>query len=117
MIGVGWNPDVPDSPHLFTVMPAFITSEARGRFGGTTIVLMGCAGLKTDAMARAFVSKEAGEFISWDTQVSADHTDKATIALLRHLVGERLPAADAVAKTMDEVGADPSFGARLAYFP
>lgn len=116
-LGVGSIPQLPDHDPWFTVYPSFIRSDTSGHFDGTLVVLMGCAGLKTDALAMAFVDKGASEFISWDQSVTAEHTDLATSSLLRHLFADQLPGKEAVAKTMDEVGADPTFGARLVAYP
>jgi hypothetical protein len=117
ILGIGTIPQAPQLGQLFTISPAFMESEARGTFRGSTIVLMGCAGLKTETLARAFVARGASEFISWDDSVTAEHTDKAATALLGHLLSDGLPGAEAVAQTMADVGPDPQFGAKLRAYP
>jgi len=117
ILGIGSIPQAPQLGQLFTISPAFVASAARGTFDGSIIVLMGCAGLKTESLARAFVSKGASEFISWDEAVTAEHTDRATTALLGHLLNDGLPGAEAVAKTMADVGPDPQLGGRLRAYP
>jgi hypothetical protein len=117
ILGIGTIPQAPQLGQLFTITPAFVASEAHGTFDGSIVVLMGCAGLKTESLARAFVGKGASEFISWDEAVTAEHTDKATTALLGHLLGDGLPGAEAVAKTMADVGPDPQLGGRLRAYP
>jgi len=112
-----YYPTDPQGTRYFSIDPDFLRVAAAGRFAGSTIVLMGCAGLSTDTMASAFRDKGAATFISWDAEVTAAHTDKAAEALVRHLVTDRLPAAEAVAKTMAEVGPDPQFGAKLLAYP
>lgn len=101
----------------FGVEPSFIAQRTRGHFNGSTVILMGCAGLKTDDLAVAFMTRGAKDFVSWDAEVSATHTDKATAVLVRHLLSERLDLREAVARTMTEVGPDPSFGAHLLAYP
>jgi hypothetical protein len=101
----------------FGVEPSFITRRAHGHFDGSTVILMGCAGLKTDDMAKAFMARGAKDFVSWDEAVTAAHTDRATADLLHHLVGDGLDLHEAVARTMTEVGPDPSFGAHLLAYP
>ncbi len=117
VLGVGSIPQVPNNVQWFTVIPQFISGETKGNFGGATVVLMGCAGLKTETLARAFVGKGASQFISWDDAITAEHTDRATAALLHHLLAGQLPPKEAVAQTMAEIGPDPEFGGRLRSYP
>jgi hypothetical protein len=105
------------SPQYFGVTPDFVKASMVAKFDGTTIILMGCDGLRNDATARAFVGKGAKSFVSWSGPVSASHTDTATERLLQHLVIDGLSTREAVAETMAEVGPDPSFGSQLRYYP
>ncbi len=109
--------DRPIKDHFFGVTPAFISSAMRGDLHGATIVLMGCSGLKTDDLAKAFVARGAKDFVSWDGSVTAQHTDAAGEALLRNLFSAQLDLRQAVARTMEQTGADPAFGSKLAVYP
>ena len=102
---------------LFGVASEFIRYSMRGGFDGATVLMMGCDGLTMDATAEAFVDKGAKAVVGWSGRVSAKHTDAATEALLRHLLLERLSPGDAVARTMAEVGRDPTYGSRLVVYP
>lgn len=106
-----------DGRSYFGIGAGFVTSSMQGSLRGATVVLMGCDGLATDAMAAAFVARGAKSFVSWDDQVTAAHTDATTSRLLEHLLADHLPAREAVARTMDDLGPDPTFGARLASYP
>lgn len=101
----------------FGLNPEFIEYATEGRFKKTIVVLMGCGGLHSDSMAKAFVEKGAAAFIGWDNAVTAAHTDTTTTALLERLIKNRAEAVDAVAETMAEIGPDPAFGARLVAYP
>ena len=101
----------------FGVMPEFITSAVEGNLHGATVVLMGCHGLRNDKMAAALVKRGAKVVIGWDDLVSADHSDQATERLLQHLIVDKQSAGEAVAKTMAEVGPDPSYGSTLHLYP
>jgi hypothetical protein len=101
----------------FGVMPDFIASAMRGNLHGATVVLMGCHGLRNEKMATALVKKGAKVVIGWDDLVSADHSDQATERLLQHLIVNKESAGEAVAKTMAEVGPDPSYGSTLRLYP
>jgi hypothetical protein len=104
-------------PYFFGIIPDFIRLSAHGRFENTTVIMMGCNGLKYDNMAEAIVEKGARAYISWDGKVLASHTDKATIHLLQKLIIEKQTVNKAVEETMKEVGADPEYGSLLQYYP
>ncbi len=108
---------VDGGPEYFGVGPKFIESRMNGRFGDTTVILMGCDGLRSDRTAKAFLQRGADSFISWDRPVSADHTDEATERLLRHLLVERHPTSKAVEQTMAEIGPDPTYESELRFYP
>ena len=101
----------------FGITPRFVTDSMEGRFNDTVIIAMGCDGLKYDTMAEAFIQKGAKAFISWNGSVSIDHTDEATVSLLRHLVTEHQTFEEAVAQTMNEVGPDPADRSILLFYP
>jgi len=105
----------PDDPtQYFAIAPGFI--EKYGNFQNTTIIMMGCDGIKYDAMAEAFRRKGAKICIGWDGLVSAPHTDRGTTCLLQHLA-QGNTVAWAVEKTMEEVGPDPEYESRLKHYP
>lgn len=105
----------PDDPiQYFAIAPEFI--EKYGNFQNTTIIMMGCDGIKYNAMAEAFRRKGAKICIGWDGLVSAPHTDHGTTCLLQHLAqGETV--AEAVTETMKAVGPDPEYESRLKHYP
>ena len=105
------------SPEYFGIVPDFVQSTMNGRFGGATVILMGCDGLKSDTIAQAFLRKGAKVVVGWSGRVSAKHTDAATESLLRHVLVDGLAIGDAVARTMAEVGPDPEYGSFLGVYP
>jgi hypothetical protein len=104
------------SSRYFGIPPDFVEFAMEGSFRGASVVLLGCDGLRSEQMARAFTGRGARRFISWDESVTVTHNDAATLQLLSLLVSERLPAAQAVDRTMQEIGADPVTGSRLRIF-
>ena len=106
-----------DSKKFFGISPEFIRSRTVGKFKGTLVIAMGCDGLGSQGTARAFVEKGAATVIGWDKSVSASHTDTATQQLLQYLFVEKIPPEQATELTMKEVGADPTFGAKLRSYP
>lgn len=102
----------------FGVRPEFIEQDMQGSFDPrTVVVLMGCDGLRSDRLAKAFVRRGAQSFVSWDKPVTATATDGATQQLIDRMLHPGATLAAAVTGTMDEVGPDVQTGARLAYFP
>jgi len=105
------------SPLYFGISPNFARHCMKGRFANTTIIMMGCDGLKGTQMAKAFIEKGAKVYISWDEDVLSSHTDTATTHLLQYLITEKQTMKQAVDNTMKEVGPDPIDKSLLIYYP
>ncbi|MEM2144660.1 MAG: hypothetical protein QW279_04820 [Candidatus Jordarchaeaceae archaeon] len=101
----------------FGITPLFITQCMKGNFNNTTIIMMGCEGLRNTVMAQAFVQKGAKVYIGWTGPVSASHTDAATLALLENLLLDKLTVKQAIINTMNTVGADPLSKSELLCYP
>lgn len=92
---------------------AFVRDHLRGRFDpGTTVLLMGCDGMRGRGVSEAFLARGAGAVIGWSDVVSAAHTDRAGAVLVDALARGQ-DAAEAVGAAMREVGPDPVSGAYL----
>jgi hypothetical protein len=96
-------------PKYFGIMPGFIRSSMEADFPDTTIIIMGCDGLRSDKIAEAFVQRGAKAVVAWDGLVSSAHTDAATERLLQYLLIDELTLQEAIAQTMAEVGPDPTY--------
>lgn len=104
-------------PTYFSVLPYFVTQRMSGSFKNSTIIVMGCNGLKYDDLATTFIEKGARIYISWDDSVTAAHTDQATAELLRNMLIERQTVETAINNTMEKIGPDPEYKSRLTYYP
>lgn len=102
-------------PGCLAITDKFISFAMEGSFNNTVVIMMGCAGIR--GAARAFLMKGAKACIGWDGRVSARHTDRATIALLKHLFIGKQTIRRAVAQTMEEVGQEPQYKSLLLYWP
>jgi len=102
---------------FFGIGPAFVLERMNGRFNGSTIVMMGCSGLFSEAMAEAFIRKGADAFVSWNDLVSAAHTDAATLDFVERIVIDELSVAEATKATMAELGPDPYYDSTLLSYP
>jgi hypothetical protein len=103
-------------PRYLVVTDKFVRYSMEGSFDDAMIVMMGCRGIKKCA-ATAFTQKGASVYIGWDGLVSADHTDLAIIRFFEHFLAEKLTVADAVNKTMKEVGIDSKHRSQLLFWP
>ncbi len=106
-----------EPPYYFGISPLFVKRSMKGKFQDTTIIMMGCNGLRSTYMAEAFIEKGAKVYISWSDSVLASHTDQATINLLYHLILEKQTLRQAVQNALKEVGTDPVYGSLLVYYP
>lgn len=104
-------------PHYFGVLPKFVRLGMAGRFPSTVVVLMGCDGLTYPNMPKAFVEKGAAVCVGWNGPVSAEHTDRATLRLLRELTNCNSTVAEGVAATRNEVGPDAVYKSTLSFYP
>jgi hypothetical protein len=105
------------SDYLFAVGAEFVLHILDDRFDEALIVVMGCDGLSSYDLAKAFVEVGAAAYVSWDGPVSLEHTDEATLVMLRGLVAERMCLRDAVRHSMELIGPDPSYASLLCIFP
>jgi hypothetical protein len=111
------NPPNPGEPEYFAIRRSFVEDSMIGRFNGTTIIVMGCYGMKYTSMAEAFIEKGAKVYIGWDGLEDADHSDAATVDLLRQLLLEKQAVGQAVENTIKEVGEDPAYNSSLLFYP
>lgn len=103
-------------PKYLVITDKFVRFNMKGSFDGAVVLMMGCTGVKKCA-ASAFVQKGARAYIGWNGSVSASHTDRATMHLLRQLLDENRSVNVAVMQTMKTVGPDPTYNSTLLYWP
>lgn len=103
-------------PHYFVITDKFVRFSMKGSFNDTLVLMMGCSGIKKCA-ATAFLKKGARAYIGWDGLVSARHTDKATMQLLKYLLVKKQTIVDAVSQTMKDVGQEPQYESMLLFWP
>lgn len=104
-----------DETLYFGIRPGFIMSN--GNFHNTIIIMMGCDGLMTTSMAKAFIEKGAKAYISWDSAILGTRNDPAITRLLQHLITEKQTIRRAIADTMAEFGPSPIDYSMLRYYP
>jgi hypothetical protein len=102
---------------VFAVTPKFILERSSADYHGALIVIMGCYGLFSNELPQAFVDRGAFAVIGWNGLVGSQHTDKATLSLLRELVTRHRTVGESVVATMKEVGPDPDNNSTMDYYP
>lgn len=103
-------------PWVFGIGDEFVTQSMEGRFDNTVSITMGCSCLYLDDLAQAFIAKGASAYLAWDATVDLGYVDEATPYLIRQLCVDKVTVAKAVASTMNTIGPDPEYGARLKYY-
>jgi len=103
-------------PRYLVITDKFVRFSMKGSFDNAIIVMMGCTGIKKCA-ATAFLQRGAKAYIGWNGPVSAHHTDRATMHLLKHLLVEKETIGNAVTKTMKNVGWEPNYKSTLLFWP
>jgi hypothetical protein len=104
-----------DETLYFGIRPRFIMSNAN--FHNTIIIMMGCDGLMTTSMAKAFTEKGAKAYIGWDDSILGTRNDPAITRLLQHLITEKQTIKNATANTMTEFPPSPTDYSVLRYYP
>jgi len=106
-----------DNPWVFAVGAEFVNRSTEGRFDGALIIMMGCYCFHIDDLAQAFIERGASAYMGWNGNVGLAYVDEATANLVDKLCIEDMTLAQAVDKTMAEIGPDPHWSAYLKYYP
>ncbi len=101
---------------VFAIAPGFIRDRSIMDYGGAVIILMGCFGLYGEELPRAFIDRGASAVIGWTGLVDIDHTDEATLLLLRGLLGG-MSIEEAVGEAARAVGPGSNGHSALGYYP
>jgi hypothetical protein len=99
----------------FALGSSFVSDVMCGRFSGTLVLAMYCERGESSSLAKAFLEKGAGGYIGWDYLVSLSHTDLVFESIVKQLVDGN-SADRSVQDTMNTLGPDPIWGARLVNY-
>jgi hypothetical protein len=105
----------PNSPLYFAIVSGFVRYDMAGHFENTLIIIGGCQSLGTPDLAQAFIDRGAAAVVGWNEWVDLSHNDRAMLHLLRSLTREKLTLEQAVRRTMNEIGPDPTYKSVLTY--
>lgn len=105
-----------DSEPFFGIGENFIRQCMCSNFTDTLIILMGCNGLYSPDIARAFLERGASACVGWTGSIYASYTDEAITILLAQYVTKQMPLGQAISETMNEMGIDSPNGNHLTYY-
>lgn len=104
-----------DRDEFFAINAAILGKENPSGLNDSTLILMGCNGTSDEMTIDVLLEQRVKTYISWSGKVGPAHTDEATMILVNALYIQKLNVGNAVAKTMTEVGPDPTFKSILEY--
>ena len=78
-----------------------------------TIIVLGCHGLYSKSMAKAFIEKGALAYFGFNGYITAPHADKTGAELLKNLFIEKKNIQEAISATMTRVGIEPYYKSEL----
>lgn len=120
---------------VFAFGSKFVDTYLQSRFQNAVIVGMGCFGAGTSYgteeevaiqnvtvekgpnLADAFHRQGAVAVIGWDSLVTLEFSDRATLKLITALAAGRLTVRQATQKVNLEDGADPVYKSQLTFYP
>jgi hypothetical protein len=105
------------SPWVFALGANFINKSMKDQFDRSVILMMGCATLNLDDMAKAFIEKGSSAYLGWNASVGIDYVDSAMLILLKKVLTRETTIESAVTATRKEAGNDPTSGAILGCYP
>jgi len=98
----------------FVITPAYVSEKFRGRFPGSAVIILSCYSMWDQVLASSFIEKGASIFVGVDHKVEVQYLDRAGLELIKN-ISQGVGIEEAVSKTMEKIGPDPSTGARLLY--
>jgi hypothetical protein len=127
--------DYEGHPAVFAFGSKFIDAYLKDRFQNAIIVGMGCFGAGTSYgtgeevtiqnvtletgpnLADAFEQQGAIAVVGWDTLVTLEFSDRATLELIKALAAQGLTVREATEKANLESGKDPVYKSQLIFYP
>ena len=98
----------------FVITPAYVSEKFQGKFPDSIIIVLSCYSMWDQVLASSFIEKGASAFIGIDHKADVKYLDKVGLELVKH-ISRGLSIEEAISKTMEEIGPDPSTGAKLLY--
>ncbi len=98
----------------FVITPAYVSDKFQGRFPGSVIIILSCYSMWDQVLASSFIEKGASVVVGIDHKVDVQYLDRVGLELVKQ-ISQGASIEEAVSKTMEIIGPDPTTGAKLLY--
>jgi len=102
-----------ESQSVFAVNWGFVKRCMTTKFNEALVIAMGCHGTCDQTIYDEFFKRGATAYVGWDGDVTLFHSDKTTLHLIQTLYTEELTLRQAIEKTTEQIGPDPSYDSIL----
>jgi hypothetical protein len=98
----------------FVITPAYVSEKFQGRFPDSVIIILSCYSMWDQVLASSFIERGASIFVGIDHKADVKYLDRVGLELIKN-ISQGVGIEEAVYKTMEKIGPDPSTGAKLLY--
>jgi hypothetical protein len=98
----------------FVITPAYVSEKFQGRFPDSVIIILSCYSMWDQVLASSFIERGASIFVGIDHKADVKYLDRVGLELIKN-ISQGVGIEEAVSKTMEKIGPDPSTGAKLLY--
>jgi hypothetical protein len=98
----------------FVITPAYVSEKFQGRFPGSAIIILSCYSMWDQVLASSFIERGASIVVGIDHKTDIQYLDRVGLELAKQ-ISQGASIEEAVSRTMEIVGPDPSTGAKLLY--
>ena len=98
----------------FVITPAYVSDKFEGRFPDSAIIILSCYSMWDKVLASSFIKRGASIVVGIDKKADIRYLDKVGLELVKQ-ISQGLSIEEAVSKTMEKIGPDPTTGAKLLY--
>lgn len=102
-----------ESQSVFAINWGFVKRCMTTKFNEALVIAMGCHAARDPTIYNEFFNRGATAYVGWDGDVTLFHSDKATLHLIQTLYTEELTLEQAIEKTTEQIGPDPSYDSML----
>lgn len=99
----------------FVITPHYVLEKFEGRFPNSIVIVLSCYSMWDQVLASAFIGRGASAFIGIDQKADINYLDKVGLELVRY-ISRGASVEEAVSRVVEEVGPDPTTGARILHY-
>lgn len=99
----------------FVITPHYVSEKFEGKFPNSIVIVLSCYSMWDQVLASAFIERGASVFVGIDYKTDINYLDKVGLELVK-LLSQKIDVAEAVLRIMENIGPDPSTGAKILYY-